>query len=260
MAIDDELAKSESAKDIAQEAEKSAQAIITHAQVLGLIYWFLPPWAAPIAAGLGEGLNQLSNRRIYKRLNEMREAMHSRLEEVESSKVDKEWFVSEEFQTMLFEAARQVTATADQKKIGMLGNALANGGITDFRNESRKELFLQLIRDLTPQHITVLRRLLPDTRRPAETRWATRPTWIGEEQDMAVLQMLTASGLLSEVFTKPHIPPLRFSAYEPPSVNQATQALADLMKSLQVTPKRMFRLSEFGKDFLDFISFSSIPE
>lgn len=49
---------------------------------------------------------------------------------------------------MLFEAARQVTATADRKKIKMLGNALANGGIWDFHDEDRKELFLQIIRDL----------------------------------------------------------------------------------------------------------------
>jgi hypothetical protein len=35
----------------------------------------------------------------------------------------------------------------------MLGNTLANGGVTDFSKENRKELFLHLIRDLTPQHI-----------------------------------------------------------------------------------------------------------
>jgi hypothetical protein len=68
--------------------------------------------------------------------------MNARLDEVDKSKVDKEWFLSEEFQTMLFEAARQVTATADRKKIALLGYALANGGITDFSTEDRKELFL----------------------------------------------------------------------------------------------------------------------
>jgi hypothetical protein len=40
-------------------------------------------------------------------------------------------------------------------KIAMLGNALANGGVTDFSEEHRKELFLRLIRELTPHHIAM---------------------------------------------------------------------------------------------------------
>jgi hypothetical protein len=41
----------------------------------------------------------------------------------------------------------------------MLGKALANSGARDFSEETKKQLFLQLIRDLTPQHIALLREL-----------------------------------------------------------------------------------------------------
>jgi len=120
VAIDDEVEKSD-AEAIVKEAEKSAQEMILRSQIAGLISAFLPPWLFPISVAFNEGLNQLTTRRFYTRLQGMRDAMNARLQEVDDSKVDKDWFLSEEFQTMLFESARQVTATADRKKIAMLG-------------------------------------------------------------------------------------------------------------------------------------------
>ena len=161
MSIDDTPTDAELAQAITDEAEKGIEKIIVRSQTVGLLTWFIAGWPAAILAGFGEGLNQLINRRIYQRLSQLRDSMNARLNEVDSSKVNRNWFLSDEFQAMLFEAARQVTATADRKKILMLGNALVNSGITDFNDETRKELFLQMIRDLTPQHIAMLRRLLP---------------------------------------------------------------------------------------------------
>ena len=259
MAIDDEVEKSD-AEAIVKEAEKSAQEMILRSQIAGLISAFLPPWLFPISVAFNEGLNQLTTRRFYTRLQGMRDAMNARLQEVDDSKVDKDWFLSEEFQTMLFESARQVTATADRKKIAMLGNALANGGIAEFSTESRKELFLQIIRDLTPQHIAMLRRLLADNSMPTEIRWRARPTLAGTDEDLVVLQMLAASGLVTESLKEPNVRVPRISFNSLPSSSEARHAFNEIVKGLREPPKRMFRLSTVGRDFLNFVSFSRIPD
>jgi|SRR2546425_1626658 len=260
MAIDDEFEKQDLARELANGAQKTAEEIIVHSQIVGLISWFLPPSLLAVGAAVNAGFTQLANKRFYARLEEMRNGMHARLQEVGESKVDKDWFQSEEFQTMLFEAARQVTATADRKKIAMLGNALANGSIAGFSTESRKELFLQIIRDLTPQHIAMLRRLLPDDSMSTEIRWRARSTLAEKDEDLAVLQMLAANGLVTEFLKEAHVPVPRLSSYRSPSTSESAHALKQIVKGLKVPPKRMFRLGEFGRDFLDFVSFSRIPE
>lgn len=253
-------------QSIADEAQKGTDKIIIRSQIVGLMTWFLAPSPvgimAAISAGVGEALNQLVTRRTYQRLSDLREAMNTRLNEVDRAKVDKEWFLSEEYQTMLFEAARQVTATADRKKIAMLGNALANGGITDFSGETRKELFLQLIRDLTPQHITMLRILLPPKDSPfgMQTSWNARPTIVPEKNDdLAVLQMLAANGLVTESLKPARLRTTpRFSITM--STSEAEHLLSEFIKDLQKSPEREFRLSQFGRDFLNFVSFSTLSE
>jgi hypothetical protein len=54
----------------------------------------------PVGTAVAEVLNQTATKRLYSRLHDMREAMIDRLEEVDRSKVDKNWFQSEEFQNM----------------------------------------------------------------------------------------------------------------------------------------------------------------
>lgn len=260
---EDDPTNSELAQDIAHEAEKGTDKIIVRAQIVGLLAWFLAPSAGVlggIGAGVSEGLNQLVNRRIYRRIKELRDAMYARLSEIDRSKVDKDWFLSEEFQTMLFEAARQVTATADRQKIVMLGNALANGGISDFSNEKRKELFLQLIRDLTPQHIAMLRLLLPceGASFNPQWQWNARPAMVGTNADeLAVLQMLAARGLVTETIKPPKLREPRFGGNI--SASEAQHILTEFIKELQQSPEREFQLSEFGRDFLQFISLPATP-
>jgi hypothetical protein len=277
MGIDnDELKKSGPIQEIAEEAQRGAQNMISRSQVLGLMSWLLPLWLGPVGGGvavaINEGLNQLADKRLKQRLQEMGTAMAQRLQEVGESKIDKEWFRSEEFQTMLFEAARQVAVTSDRKKILMLGNALANGGIADFSTEQRKELFLQLIHDLTPQHIAMLSRLLPpaektapapslDARSPEGTNdilWEMRPSIPGNGEDLLVLQMLAGSGLVTESLIPPKIREPRFGGN--PSQSEVSYLVSQFLKDLQKIPTRMFRLSTLGKDFLDFVSMSSTPK
>ena len=278
MGIDsDELKKSEPIQEIAEEAQRGVQNLIGRSQILGLMAWLLPLWLGPLGGGvavaINEGLNQLADKRLKERLQEMGTAMAQRLEEVGESKIDKEWFRSEEFQTMLFEAARQVAVTSDRKKIVMLGNALANGGIVDFSNEQRKELFLQLIRELTPQHIAMLSRLLPPNEKVSSAdqslaghegntsgiRWEWRPSIPGEGEDLLILQMLAASSLVTESLDPPKIREPRFGGGIP-SQSEVSHILSQFLKELQAPPTRIFRLSTLGKDFLDFVSMSSITK
>jgi hypothetical protein len=249
----------ELAQTIAEESETRAQEMIVRSQIIGLLVWFLPPWIVPIAAGVTEGLNQLANKRMYSRLKEMREAMHERLDEVDKNKVDKEWFQSEEYQTMLFEAVRQVMVTADRKRIAMLGNALANAGIDQFRADSRKELFLQLIRDLTPHHVAVLKQMLPDESLPPQIQWrARRSITTTKEEELAVLQMLAANGLVTESLKESHMPPNRQSSYRQPSPAEMAQNLRKLIAAARKPPTRVFQLSTLGRDLLNFVGFAQI--
>jgi hypothetical protein len=257
------LSDSDLPSEIADESETSAQNIVVHSQIVGLLMFFLPPWMMPIAAGGIELMNKVANKRMYERVRDMKDTMHSRLNDVDRSKVDKGWFQSEEYQTMLFEAVRQVTTTADRKKIAMLGNALANSGTTDFQNEHRKELFLQLIRDITPQHIAMLRRFMPDQSSGynPQWQWNARPmitSGQAKQDELAVLQMLAASGVLTESVTIPRLRTPRFSSTF--SDSQARQIISEFIKDLQRSPEREFRLSEFGRDFLKFVSMSAIPD
>src|SRR2546427_3439703 len=121
MAIDDEFEKQDLARELANGAQKTAEEIIVHSQIVGLISWFLPPSLLAVGAAVNAGFTQLANKRFYARLEEMRNGMHARLQEVGESKVDKDWFQSEEFQTMLFEAARQVQQLPTGRRLLCLG-------------------------------------------------------------------------------------------------------------------------------------------
>jgi len=255
VAIDDELENSESIQAIAEDAKKSTQEIVVRSQIVGLLAWFLPPWLMPVGTAVAEVLNQTATKRLYSRLHDMRKAMIDCLEEVDRRKVDKDWFQSEEFQTMLFEAAQQATVTSDRRKIAMLGNTLANGGVTDFREENRKELFLHLVRDLTPQHIAMLRRLSPS---PGESAIWKPSISNPKEEDLLVLQMLSASGLVVSSQEPPKVRTPRFGGSV--SSNEAKQIAAKFIEDLQKTPKTNFRLSTLGNDFLKFVCMSRVPE
>jgi hypothetical protein len=57
-------------------------------------------------------------------MQDMFEHFSNRLRELGEENINREWFKSEEFQTLLFEALRQLHVTHDREKIEMLGVAL----------------------------------------------------------------------------------------------------------------------------------------
>lgn len=92
-----------------------------------------------------ELMTDLAIQRTNNRVKEMFDHFTNRIREVGEDKVDREWFRSEEFQTLLFEAFRQLNVTHDRAKLEMLGVALANSGAVGFKDEERKDLFIRFV-------------------------------------------------------------------------------------------------------------------
>ena len=214
-----------------------------------------------------ELMTDLAIQRTNNRVNEMFEHFTDRIREVGEDKVDREWFRSEEFQTLLFEAFHQLHVTHDREKIEMLGVALANSGTEGFKEDERKDLFVRFVRDLTRQHLKVLVELAPTrlpmpASRPAlapldeETarslKWNRRPTLSPQGDDLLALQMLHAYGLVEER--------LKSSIEEPriPSRSTSESQIMDAVKKFSKSIEnpvvtRSFRLSPLGNDFLRFM-------
>jgi hypothetical protein len=160
---------------------------------------------------------------------------------------------------LIFEALHQLHVTQDRKKIEMLGKCLANSGAGEFKDESRKQLFVHLVRDLTPQHIALLHRLMPRARQESETPhevpdqmlWLNRPAVTATGSDLLILQMLAANGLVEESLKT--IAARQPSAGSFSSTADIDKALKDFVRELQRPPLRYFRVSELGMDFLTFV-------
>ncbi len=144
---------------------------------------------------------------------DMFEHFTKKIQDIGEEKVDREFFQSEEFQTLLFEAFRQLNVTHDREKIEMLGVALANSGAPGFKDDESKELFVRFVRDLTKQHIKMLFELTPTPvsidslpvgisereGRARQLEWDRRPTLSRpRNDDLLALQMLAAYGLVEE--------------------------------------------------------------
>lgn len=259
MAIDDELEKSAIAAEIREEAERSVQEILVRSGVAGAIS--LIPYG--VGSAINEMLTQLALRRTHARMEEMFDQMAQHIRDLGEEKIDREWFRGEEFQTLIFEALHQLHVTQDKNKIEMLGKGLANSGATEFRDESRKQLFMQLVRDLTPQHIACLHGLMPQRPKSATAEehpdwflWRNRPQINATGSDLLIMQMLAANGLVEESLKtvaarEPHVRALR-------SQTDIERAVKDFLKELQKPPLRFFSLSKLGSDFLNFVG--SKPE
>lgn len=275
MPIDEE--QPEFALEIDNEAKKMLQDKIMSAGIAG---------ALSLIPGVGEAvielMRDLAMQRLNNRVSDMFQHFTNRIREIGEDKVDREWFRSEEFQTLLSDAFQQLNATHDRNKLEMLGTALANSGALGFKDEERKDLFIRFVRELTPQHIRVLVALAPNpvqlydypvvtpdteyirasdirprAERPDEKtarwlRWNRRPTLMPRsDDDLLALQMLHGYGLVEEQITssidEPH-----FSSIS--SEGQAREALRQFIKNVE-NPKieRSFRLSPIGDAFLKFM-------
>lgn len=251
MAIDDEIENSAIAAEIRQEAEQSFQHILLKAGIAGKIS--LIPFG--VGSAINETLTQLSFRRVHERMLALMDELTGRIKELGGEKIDRDFFRGEEFQTLMFEALRQLHVTHHKKKIEMLGKALANSGATEFKEETNKELFIQLVRDLTPLHIAMLQRLTPPKKMSPEfpdfIPWQQRPEITRGGSDLLILQMLAADGLIEEKLKGPNVREPSIGSLK--SLDDARRTIRGVLKELRTTPLRSFRLSELGSDFLKFV-------
>jgi hypothetical protein len=258
VAIDDETEKSAIAAEVREQSEQTIQDMLVKSGVAGLIS------CIPFGVGstINEMLTQLALRRTHERMQTMFEEMNGRIRELGAEKIDREWFRGEEFQTLIFEALQQLHVTQDKQRIEMLGKALANSGATEFKDESRKELFLRLVRDLSSQHLAWLTRLVPQakpgTEYPDWALWRHRPEVTATGTDLLILQMLAGNGLVEER--------LQSLAVREPSVSSLhsqgdiERALRSFVSDLKKPPLRYFCLSDLGKDFLKFVGPTATAE
>lgn len=261
MPIDEE--QPDVALTISNEAKRMLQGKLVSSGVAGVLS-LIPG----VGAAVIELVTELAIQRTNIRVKEMFEHFTTKIREVGEEKVDREWFRSEEFQTLLYEAFSQLNVTHDREKIEMLGVALANSGAPGFKEEERKDLFIRFVRDLTRQHLKVLLELAPtqlpmpasprqpgvqplDEETERSLRWNWRPTLTPEDDDLLALQMLHAYGLVEEK--------LKSSIKEPnissiTSESQIRDAVREFSKSIE-NPKvtRSFRLSPLGDEFLKFM-------
>ena len=209
--------------------------------------------AIPVAGGpISTLMSGQAKRRVVRRTVEMFDAIRERLEGIDSGKIDKDFFNSDEFQTLLALAIEQLQTSHDAAKIKMLGVALANAGISEFAQESRKELYIRVLRDLSQPHIRLLKEFLPGEQvfeAPRRTFWPKRTNPSGQE--LALVQTLASHGLLDEFLEQHHHASLSPRYGNEWSIAEAERVLKEYFSE---PPTRCFVLSDFGHAFLHFLA------
>lgn len=236
MAIDDRFAKSlehfdkEFETDIPKKAVSLVIALIPH---------------------VGNEINLLlfkhAQQRVTERIRDVFEAVGERMKQIDETKIDREFFKSDEFMTLLILAIEQLQTTHDKQKLQMLANAIANSGVVGFSSDSRKELFIRIFRDLAPEHVAMLdwMRLKPPPRANV-TRGIAREMKDPKGPDLAVLQSLAAQGLVDE-YQERERPSISISSLS--NERDAKRAIEEL---IMAPFKRCFRINQFGEDFLKY--------
>jgi hypothetical protein len=245
MEIDDKLQKV--LDNLSEESHFDASKEVLNVVIASI------PHAGSAIASLSAGR---AKRRILERATEVFRAMKERLEQLGESKIDKSFFESEEFQTLLALALEQIQTAHDKAKLKMLACGLANGGVQEFSCDNRKELFIRILRDLSPNHVRVLAGLLP----PARSLNAGPDLWpVSHEphgEDLAILQNLASHGLVEDFLKsgRTTISGLRYGSQWTES-----EAVRAVNEALKAAPSRSFRISKFGLDFLKYLGVSGAP-
>jgi hypothetical protein len=207
----------------------------------------------PYAGGpILEIMNGLAQRRVGERLNVVLDAMKQQLESISKEKVNKVFFGSEEFQSLLYLLLERLHATHNQEKLKTFGRALGNSASTDFQ-EDDKEQYIRTLRDLSLEDLQTLQKLLEIERLPSHLR-AKR---LLKSENPSVARMV-GLGLIHETLklrdfnlSIPVVPTSR------QSVDGYVRGLANVLQEyFQKAPIATYRLSNFGKLFLDFIASS----
>jgi hypothetical protein len=195
-------------------------------------------------SAINEIKNGLAQRRVQERLDDFFDAMKERLHTVAEDKVDKEYFHSEEFQTLLYLLLERLHTTHDKKKLRIFGITLGNSGLIEFKTDD-KEHFVRVLRDLSLSELQVL----DDQRLKGWFPHIPGRDILYANKVLEKLFRLQAMGLVLS----------RIEPAQPPSGTTGS-AKADLTKALESIwkpAKPHFYLSDFGTRFLEFIKGTS---
>jgi hypothetical protein len=201
----------------------------------------------PIAGGPASSLIAGHvKRKMAARIMEVFEAFNDRMEQVDKKLVDKAFFRSDEFLTLFMLALEQIRTTHNKAKLGMLAIGLANSATFEFASESRKELFVRILRDLAPEHLSILNELRPTLYNGRKA--VRRPIASPSGDRLVVLQHLVSQGLVTETL---HVERM-------PTVNLSHPAAQNMLKSyIETPPSKKYILSDFGVQFLQFFESES---
>jgi hypothetical protein len=249
MPIDDALEKA--LQQYASEALVTGQDVALDAAINAV------PVAGSSIAALFSGL---ARRRIRERLVTVLNLMKAEIESVGEKSVCKEFFDSEEFQTLFSMVLEQLQTTHDHEKLRLLAMSLAHSGFNDFSAENRKELFIRAIRDLTPIHIDFLSELLPDYSKVAfgwseEMLFRERPAKANYTGvSLMLIQHLLALGFVEELLKEKNVPSLSASGISNWKISEINKMVSEFVEKPH---ERTFRISTLGQDFLRFLGVGS---
>lgn len=188
----------------------------------------IPYAGAPIL----ELWNGVAQRRVHERLNTVFAEMKECLDAVDAEKVDRAFFDSEEFQTLLYLLIEKLHTTHEQAKLRMFGDALAKSGSVEFKLDD-KELFIRALRDLSAKDPQILGDGNLKGWGPLTKRIEYGP------EILSSLSRLANFGFVVETFVRPD------------ANASAEQQLHSLLK---FPPWRTFQITPIGERFLQFIA------
>jgi hypothetical protein len=210
------------------DSETTIQTIVLRSVIQGVPF---------VGSSIMEIFNGVAQRRAQERLNDMFNQMKRRLDSVGEEKIDREFFKSEEFQTLLFLLLERLHTTHDTEKLKMFGNALADSGDLDFKDDA-KEDYIRILRDLSLKDLLVL----DDFRLKG---WTPHIHQIDYSADVLVsLSRLHGMGLVIGNLKQKTLNRIGSSRTED------AQIISDMITQ---APKIQYSLSTFGERFLRFV-------
>jgi hypothetical protein len=211
-----------------KDSETTIQNIVLRSVVQGVPF---------IGSSIMEVFNGLAQRRAQERLNDMFDEVKKRLDSVGDEKIDREFFKSEEFQTLLFLLLERLHTTHDSEKLRMFGNALANSGNVDFKDDDRED-YIRVLRDLSLKDLLILN----DFRLKG---WTPHIHQIDYSADVLVsLARLHGMGLVNGNLKEKALDRIGNSRTE------NVQVISDMITQ---PPKMQYSVSTFGERFLRFV-------
>jgi hypothetical protein len=248
MAIDDsvEILLRQIGEDL--KAESSVPVRLTRLGMAAIAAVELAKW--PFVAEIVTEILAGSSTRFHERFLLVAAELHAQQLRIEAKIPDRAYYKSDEFRSLMVLILEKLHSTHQQEKLKMFGDALANSGSSDFREDDREQ-YIRTLRDLSLQEAQILERAAKVAKLPEPFRNLK----IKDSEKPAVAR-LTGLGLIHESHRlrdfQLSIPVLPPSAESPERF--ARGIVEAFTKYFQQAPVIIYQISDFGERFLSFIS------